>query len=58
MSTPSDNDPEIEAAADAMQDDSSESSTEEEPTVEQQGTMTPGKDSVNEANAKGVNPDL
>jgi hypothetical protein len=41
-----------------MQEDPSESSTEEEPTVEQQGTMTPGKDSVNEANAQGVNPDL
>jgi hypothetical protein len=50
-------DPEIEAAAGAMQDDVSEQNDGEEPTIEQQGTMTPGKESVEEANAQGVNPD-
>jgi hypothetical protein len=32
-------------------------SAEEEPTVEEQGVMTPDQDSVEEANASGVNPD-
>jgi hypothetical protein len=30
---------------------------EDEPTVEEQGVMTPDQDSVEEANASGVNPD-
>jgi hypothetical protein len=50
-------DPEIDAAAGAMQDDVSEPSDGEDPTIEEQGTMTPGKDSVEEANAQGVNPE-
>jgi hypothetical protein len=48
-------DPDIESAKKDVTRDPA-SSDEEEPTVEQQGVMTPGKDAVEEANASGVNP--
>ena len=37
--------------------DPEDSSTDEEPTVEEQGVMTPDQQSVEDANASGANPD-
>ena len=52
------NDPEIEAAKqDIAADVSEDNSSEEEPTVEKEGVMTPDQDTVEDANASGVNPD-
>ena len=52
------NDPEIESAKQAIAADASrDSSSEDEPTVEKEGVMTPDQDTVEDANASGVNPD-
>ena len=52
------NDPEIESAKQDIAADASEDSTsEDEPTVEKEGVMTPDQDTVEDANASGVNPD-
>jgi hypothetical protein len=52
------NDPEIESAKqDIGRDPSDDSSSEDEPTVEKAGVMTPDQDAVEDANASGVNPD-
>jgi hypothetical protein len=56
MSSASD-DPEIGSAKKDLAADVSEGSSEEKPTVEEQGVMTPDQDSVEDANASGVNPD-
>ncbi|HET6562666.1 MAG TPA: hypothetical protein VFG72_12385 [Marmoricola sp.] len=57
MSDSRNDDTEIESAKKDMAADVSEDSSGEEPTVEEQGVMTPDQDSVEEANASGVNPD-
>ena len=55
--TSSSNDPEIESAKqDIAADASKNSSSEDEPTVEKEGVMTPDQDTVEDANASGVNP--
>jgi hypothetical protein len=52
------NDPEIESAKqDIAADASEDSSSDAEPTVEEEGVMTPDQDTVEDANASGVNPD-
>ncbi len=52
------NDPDIEAAKkDIARDPSEDSSSDDEPTVEKEGVMTPDQDTVEDANASGVNPD-
>jgi hypothetical protein len=55
--TTNSNDPEIESAKQAIAADVSEDSSEDEPTVEKEGAMTPDQDTVDDANASGVNPD-
>jgi hypothetical protein len=51
-------DPEIESAKqDIAAAGTADGSGEDEPTVENQGVMTPDQDTVEEANASGVNPD-
>jgi hypothetical protein len=56
--TSNSNDPEIESAKqDIAADVSEDSSSEDEPTVEKEGVMTPDQDNVEDANASGVNPD-
>ncbi len=52
------NDPELESAKnDIAAAGREDESSEDEPTVEKQGVMTPDQDTVEEANASGVNPD-
>jgi hypothetical protein len=59
MSDNRSDDTDIESARKDMAADASEAagSSEEQPTVEEQGVMTPDQDSVEEANASGVNPE-
>jgi hypothetical protein len=57
VSEPQGDDTEIESAKKDAAADVSEDSAQEEPTVEEQGVMTPDQDTVEEANASGVNPD-
>jgi len=52
------NDPEIESAKkDIAADVTEDESADDEPTVEKEGVMTPDQDTVEDANAAGVNPD-
>jgi hypothetical protein len=56
--TSNSNDPDIESAKqDIAEDASRDRSSEDEPTVEKDGVMTPDQDTVEDANASGVNPD-
>ncbi len=52
------NDPELESAKkDIAADVTENESSDDEPTVEKEGVMTPDQDTVEDANAAGVNPD-
>ena len=55
--TSNSNDPEIESAKEDLAADATEDGSTDDPTVENEGAMTPGQDSVEDANAKGINPD-
>jgi hypothetical protein len=52
------NDPELESAKkDIASDVTEDESSDDAPTVEKEGVMTPDQDTVEDANAAGVNPD-
>ena len=56
--TSNSNDPELESARkDIASDVTEDESADDEPTVEKAGVMTPDQDTVEDANAAGVNPD-
>jgi hypothetical protein len=52
------NDPELESAKnDIAADVTEDEASDDDPTVENEGVMTPDQDTVENANAAGVNPD-